>query len=111
MEEKPIICVVKAYPLHTYPDLRLVHAKVQDFGETEHLCPVYGCETEGGVLYVATTSRTSTLSQHILEFQTCPIAAQAFCSLMTKATLQLHTAGELSRSNSFGILHLFLAVL
>ena len=95
-EEEPVIVMVKAYPLHTYPDARLVHSKIQAMGNTAHLCPVYGCETEGGVLFMATKPNTTTLSEHIAQFQTCPIAAREFCSTLTKATLQLHAAGQCS---------------
>jgi hypothetical protein len=95
-EDKPVVSVVKAYPLHTYPDARLVHSKIQAQGNTTHLSPVYGCETEGGVLFMATKPATTTLSEHIAQFQTCPIAAKDFCSSLTKATLQLHTTGRSS---------------
>jgi hypothetical protein len=95
-EDKPVVATVTAYPLHTYPDALLVHAKLQALGNTEHLCPVHWCETEGGVLFVATPPSTTTLSEHLASFQTCPIAAQDFCSSMTKAVLRLHTAGALS---------------
>ena len=88
--------MMKAYPLHIYPDARLVHSKIQALGNTAHLCPVYGCETEGGVLFMATKPSTTTLSEHIAQFQTCPVRGEDFCSTMTKATLQLHTAGESS---------------
>ena len=37
---------VKAYPLHTYPDARLVHMKVQALGHTDSICPVYGFEVD-----------------------------------------------------------------
>jgi hypothetical protein len=93
-EDEPVIATVKAYPLHTYPDARLVHSKIQALGNTAYLCPVYNCETEGGVLFMATKPNTTTLSEHIAQFQTCPIAAQEFCSTLTKATLQLHAAGQ-----------------
>jgi hypothetical protein len=93
-EEKADVCVVKAYPLHIYPDARLVHSKIQVLGNTALLCPVYGCEIEGGVLFVATKPDMTTLDEHLAQFQTCPVAAQEFCSALTKATLQLHTAGQ-----------------
>jgi hypothetical protein len=95
-EDKAVICMVKAYPLHTYPDARLVHSKIQALGNTSLLCSVYGCETEGGVLFMATKPDMTTLSEHLAQFQTCPIGAQEFCSSVTKATLQLHTAGQSS---------------
>ena len=94
----PVVAMVKAYPLHTYPDARLVHSKLQAMGNTAHLAPVYGCETEGGVLFMATTPSMTTLSEHIAQFKTCPIGAQKFCSMATKAVLQLHTAGRSSWS-------------
>jgi hypothetical protein len=93
-EEKAVVCVVKAYPLHTHPDARLVHSKIQALGNTALLCPVYACETEGGVLFVATKPATTTLDEHLAQFQTCPVVAQEFCSALTKATLQLHTTGQ-----------------
>jgi hypothetical protein len=91
-EDKAVNATVKAYPLHIYPDARLVHSKIQALGNTALLCPVYGCETEGGVLFMATTISTTTLSEHIEQFHTCPISAKDFCSTVTNATLQLHTA-------------------
>jgi hypothetical protein len=93
-EDMPVVVTVKAYPLHTYPNARLVHTKIQALGNSALLCPVYGCETEGGILFMATKPATTTLSEHIAQFQTCPIAANDFCSTLTKATLQLHTAGQ-----------------
>jgi hypothetical protein len=45
---------------------------------------------------MATKPSTTTLSEHIAQFQTSPIAAQEFCSALTKATIQLHTAGQSS---------------
>ena len=96
----PVVVTVKAYPLHTYPDARLVHSKLQAMGNTAHLCPVYGCETEGGVLFMGTKPSTITLSEHIAQFQTCPIAANDFCTSLTKATLQLHTAGQFAWVNA-----------
>jgi len=90
----PVAATVKAYPLHTYPDARLVHSKLQAMGDTAYLAPVYGCETEGGILFMGTKPSTTTLSNHIVHFQTCPIAANDFCTSLTKATLQLHTAGQ-----------------
>ena len=100
-EDEPVVAIVKAYPLHTYPDARLVHSKLQALGSAAHLCPVYGCETEHGVLFMATKPSTVTLSEHIALYQTCPIAAQDFCSTVTNATLQLHTAGQSSWSTTF----------
>jgi hypothetical protein len=93
-EDMPVVTTVKVYPLHTYPDARLVHSKLQAIGDTAYLAPVYGCETEGGILFVGTKPSTTTLSDHISQFQTCPIAANDFCTSLTKATLQLHTAGQ-----------------
>ena len=93
-EDMPVAATVKAYPLHTYPDARLVHSKLQAIGDTAYLAPVYGCETEGGILFMGTKPSTTTLSNHIVHFQTCPIAANDFCTSLTKATLQLHTAGQ-----------------
>jgi hypothetical protein len=107
-EDEPVVAIVKAYPLHTYPDARLVHSKLQALGfgrrtggSAVHLCPVYGCEMEHGVLFMATKPSTTTLSKHIALYQTCPIAAQEFCSTVTNATLQLHTAGQSSWSTTF----------
>jgi hypothetical protein len=94
VEDDPMVATVKVYPLHAYPDARLVHAKLKALGNTAHLCPVYDCETEGGILFMATKPGTSTLGEHIAQFQTSPIAAQEFCSALTKATIQLHTAGQ-----------------
>ena len=95
-EDMPVVVTVKAYPLHTYPNARLVHTKIQALGNSALLCPVYGCETEGGVLFMATKPSVTTLSEHITQFQTCPIAVKDFCSTVTKATLQLHAAGQSS---------------
>jgi hypothetical protein len=50
---------------------------------------------------MATKPDTNTLSQHIAQFQTCPIAAKDFCSSLTKATLQLHTTGQFSWAATF----------
>ena len=100
-EDMPVVVTVKAYPLHTYPDARLVHSKLQAIGDTAYLAPVYGCETEGGILFVGTKPSTTTLSEHVTLYQTCPIAAQDFCSTVTNATLQLHTAGQSSWSTTF----------
>jgi hypothetical protein len=96
VEDEPVVATVKAYPLHTYPDARLVHSKLQAMGDTAYLSPVYGCETEGGILFMATKPSTTTLSEHIVQFRTCPIVANDFCISLTKATLQLHMAGQFS---------------
>jgi hypothetical protein len=93
-EDKPVFAIVKAYSLHTYPDARLAHMKIHALGNTDNISPIYGFEVEGGLLYMATKPSTTTLSEHIEQFQTCPIAAKDFCSSLTKATIQLHAAGQ-----------------
>ena len=62
-------------------------SKLQAMGDTTLLCPVYGCETEGGVLF--TKPSATTLGEHNAQFQTCPVSAKEFCSAVTKATVQL----------------------
>jgi hypothetical protein len=91
-----IFVAVKVFPIHKYTDAQLVHDKIQAMGSTSLLCPVYGCETERGLLFVAMKPGATTLSEHLAQFQTCPIAAKDFCSTMTKATLKLHMAGQSS---------------
>ena len=59
-------------------------SKLQAMGDTTLLCPVYGCETEGGVLF--TKPSATTLGEHNAQFQTCRVSAKEFCSAVTKAT-------------------------
>jgi hypothetical protein len=98
VEDKPIDVTVKAFPLHIYPDARLAHSKVQALSNVENICTIYGLEVEAGVLVVAMKPTKTTLSEHIAEFQTCPILVQEFCSSLTKTLCNLHAAG-VSNSN------------
>jgi serine/threonine protein kinase len=89
-EDEPIEVDVKAYPLHTYPDARLVHAKVQALGNAPNICQIYQTEVEDGVLYAATPPLQATLGQHIDQFGTCPTTAPEFCSALITALERLH---------------------
>jgi serine/threonine protein kinase len=93
-----VAVAVKAYPMNKYPDSRLVHTKVQDLGDMQHIGKIYGTEVEGGILFVATTPSQATLQSHIEKFHTCPTTGPDFCRALIHTLQVLHDANIANRN-------------